>query len=91
MHYIPSLRLRCDEETEIIGIDDKEMGEFAYDYVGNEPELGPPRQMYADNVQGVVEGAREPAQRPYRESKARPGSDSSHYPLNHYPMQIIQH
>lgn len=34
MHYIPGLRLRADEESEILGIDDAEMGEFAYDYVG---------------------------------------------------------
>lgn len=31
MHFIPGLRLRCSEEAEIIGIDDAEMGEFAYD------------------------------------------------------------
>lgn len=34
MHYIPGLRLRCSDDAEIIGIDDTEMGEFAYDYVG---------------------------------------------------------
>jgi Amt family ammonium transporter len=41
MHYIPGLSLRCDEETEIVGVDDAEMGEFAYDYVGIESELLP--------------------------------------------------
>ncbi|KAF9240407.1 ammonium transporter AmtB-like domain-containing protein [Melanogaster broomeanus] len=41
MHYIPGLCLRCDEETEIVGVDDAEMGEFAYDYVGIESELLP--------------------------------------------------
>ncbi|KAJ8519248.1 hypothetical protein ONZ45_g3797 [Pleurotus djamor] len=39
MHYIPGLRLRVDEETEIVGIDDSENGEFAYDYVSQELEL----------------------------------------------------
>ena len=34
MHFIPGLRLRSSEEAEILGIDDTEMGEFAYDYVG---------------------------------------------------------
>ncbi|OBZ78451.1 Ammonium transporter 1 [Grifola frondosa] len=34
MHFIPGLRLRASEEAEIVGIDDAEMGEFAYDYVG---------------------------------------------------------
>jgi len=41
MHYIPGLSLRCDsEEAEIVGIDDYDMGEFAYDYVGLEQDLG---------------------------------------------------
>jgi Amt family ammonium transporter len=40
MHFIPGMRLRCDETTEILGVDDAEMGEFAYDYVGIEAELG---------------------------------------------------
>ena len=34
MHFIPGLRLRASEDAEILGIDDAEMGEFAYDYVG---------------------------------------------------------
>ena len=38
MHYIPGCRMRCDEETEILGVDDAEMGEFAYDYVGIDAE-----------------------------------------------------
>lgn len=41
MHFIPGLELRVPEETEIIGIDECEMGEFAYDYVGLETELKP--------------------------------------------------
>jgi len=40
MHFIPGLSLRCDEEAEIVGIDDYDMGEFAYDYVGLEQDLG---------------------------------------------------
>lgn len=40
MHYIPYLRLRASEEAEIIGIDDAEMGEWAYDYVALDSELG---------------------------------------------------
>ena len=30
---IPGLRLRASEDAEILGIDDAEIGEFAYDYV----------------------------------------------------------
>jgi len=40
MHYIPGLRMRTSEESEILGMDDAEMGEFAYDYVGLEQEIG---------------------------------------------------
>jgi ammonium transporter, Amt family len=40
MHVVPWFRLRTTEEAEIIGIDDAEMGEFAYDYVGIENEIG---------------------------------------------------
>ena len=39
MDLIPVLRLRVPGETEDIGIDQCEMGEFAYDYVGLETEL----------------------------------------------------
>jgi len=41
MHFIPGLRMRASEEAEIVGIDDAEMGEFAYDYVGIDADLGP--------------------------------------------------
>jgi Amt family ammonium transporter len=33
MNLIPGLSLRATEEAEILGIDDAEIGEFAYDYV----------------------------------------------------------
>ncbi|KAG8979939.1 hypothetical protein FRC05_007382 [Tulasnella sp. 425] len=45
MHFIPGCRLRTDEESEIIGIDDAEMGEFAYDYVAVDAELGPKAEL----------------------------------------------
>jgi len=37
MNFTP-LHLRPSEQAEIIGIDDAEMGEFAYDFVGLEQE-----------------------------------------------------
>jgi ammonium transporter, Amt family len=55
MHYIPYLSLRTSEEAEILGIDDAEMGEFAYDYVGLEQEIG-----HTLETIGAVGGAREP-------------------------------
>jgi Amt family ammonium transporter len=90
MHYIPFFCLRCNEETEIIGVDDSEMGEFAYDYVGIDIELGP-RQMYPDV--GSIGGGREPMH--HHEVKtsiaSEPLTDStSHYPLNHFPMKAIR-
>jgi ammonium transporter, Amt family len=56
MHLVPWFRLRTTEEAEIIGIDDAEMGEFAYDYVGLENEIGhnPHEELHALN------GGREP-------------------------------
>lgn len=55
MHYIPGLSLRASEEAEILGIDDAEMGEFAYDYVGLEQEIG-----HTLETVGAVGGGREP-------------------------------
>jgi len=60
MHFIPGLQLRASEEAEIIGIDDAEMGEFAYDYVGIEAELGMKDGDYRDGAAG---GGREPNHR----------------------------
>lgn len=33
LNYIPGLKLRADEEAELLGMDDDQLGEFAYDYV----------------------------------------------------------
>jgi ammonium transporter, Amt family len=33
MNLIPGLSLRASEEDEVAGIDDAQLGEFAYDYV----------------------------------------------------------
>lgn len=68
MHYIPGLRICVDAETEIIGIDDTEIGEFAYDYVGVEAELE--QFTHFVNATGT---AREPEQvhrRPYSKEMA---------------------
>ncbi|KAH8825080.1 ammonium transporter [Flagelloscypha sp. PMI_526] len=40
MHFIPGLRLRADERDEIIGMDESMLGEYAYDYVGLDQEIG---------------------------------------------------
>ena len=41
MHYIPGLRLRVPDHVEQLGIDESEMGEFAYDYVGPSSDIRP--------------------------------------------------
>lgn len=33
MRYVPGLHLRVDEAEELNGLDEKELGEFAYDFV----------------------------------------------------------
>ncbi|KAF9066756.1 ammonium transporter [Rhodocollybia butyracea] len=58
MHFIPFLRMRGSEEAEIVGLDEYDMGEFAYDYVGIEQELG--HEIETKNMMGVTTGGREP-------------------------------
>lgn len=63
MHFVPGLRLRASEEAEILGIDDTEMGEFAYDYVGLDFVAGGASGMFHDDVRedrGAIAGWREP-------------------------------
>jgi Amt family ammonium transporter len=50
MHFIPGLRLRCSEDVEIIGVDDGEMGEYAYDYVSIDTELGPKAHEHLEQI-----------------------------------------
>lgn len=40
MNLIPGLSLRVSEAAEVMGIDDSEIGEFAYDYVELQREVG---------------------------------------------------
>jgi len=56
MHFIPGLRLHVPEETEITGIDESDMGEFAYDYVGLETELKP--QIYIRSTSTAYDSGR---------------------------------
>ena len=62
MHFIPGLRLRVPEESEILGVDDAEMGEFAYDYVGI--DLGAAHDFHDDTHSHgqlpMTTGGREP-------------------------------
>jgi Amt family ammonium transporter len=51
MNLVPGLSLRASEEAEALGIDDGEMGEFAYDYV----EL---RREFSDVIVGEEESGK---------------------------------
>ncbi|KAJ3749705.1 ammonium transporter [Lentinula detonsa] len=58
MHFIPFLRMRSTEEAEIMGLDEYDMGEFAYDYVGLEQEIG--HEIETKVKEGMTSGGREP-------------------------------
>ncbi|KAI0635026.1 ammonium transporter [Trametes polyzona] len=82
MHFIPGLRLRASEEAEILGIDDAEMGEFAYDYVGI--DLGASGHEYRDDTHShgalpAPTGGREPRHMPHNHTHATvvPAHDAS--------------
>jgi Amt family ammonium transporter len=55
MNLIPGLQLRVKEESEIVGIDDAEIGEFAYDYVeltrevNNDMSAGETASMFSEH------------------------------------------
>jgi ammonium transporter, Amt family len=72
MHFIPGLSLRCDEEAEIVGIDDYDMGEFAYDYVGLEQDLG------VKDVEGGLERERVNATSGGREPRHADADSNGH-------------
>jgi Amt family ammonium transporter len=64
MHFIPFMRLRADENSELIGIDESQMGEFAYDYVGLDSEV----PLITDTA-SATGGGREPQHSHVHESE----------------------
>lgn len=83
MHLVPALRLRCSEETEIIGMDDAELGDYAYDYVSVALEITPQR-MYGDDANSIG------SMRQRRDANLSIASDhqrdlEAQHP-NHFPM-----
>ncbi|KAF9652560.1 ammonium transporter [Thelephora ganbajun] len=55
MHFVPFMRLRADENSELVGIDETQMGEYAYDYVGLDSEV----PLLSDTA-SATGGGREP-------------------------------
>nr|VWO94006.1 Ammonium transporter [Ganoderma boninense] len=80
MHFIPGLRLRASEEAEILGIDDAEMGEFAYDYVGIDLGAGGQHDYHDDHHThgelNATTGGREPRHAALKADSA--SSDAEH-------------
>ncbi|KAK0488364.1 ammonium transporter [Armillaria luteobubalina] len=80
MHFIPGCRLRLgedvSEEAQAVGIDEYDMGEFAYDYVGLEQELAGEDK---DALLGMTTGGREPHHHVHQHSSHHdsPGESSS--------------
>ena len=56
LNLIPGLSLRISAEHEELGVDDDQLGEFAYDYVGIESELLPQPEY----IENATNGNREP-------------------------------
>lgn len=59
MHYFPFgiLRMRGTEDAEIVGLDEHDLGEWCYDYVGLEQEIG--HEVEAKGGE-MLSGGREP-------------------------------
>ena len=82
LHFIPGMRLRASEEAEILGIDDAEMGEFAYDYVGIDLGNGGAHDYQDDtHSNGALPptaGGREPRHVSVHEARHESSSDVEH-------------
>lgn len=82
LNLIPGLQLRATEEAEILGIDDAEIGEFAYDYVEltrevlNEIEGGDANSRYSADA-GNSFDPREKNSIPLMDSRGYPGHAST--------------
>lgn len=77
MNLIPGLSLRADDESEVAGIDDAELGEFAYDYV----ELSRDVIAADDNTDGESISMFSRDRGSQRLSGTLPGSEKNGIPL----------
>ena len=69
---IPGLKLRASEEAELLGMDDDQLGEFAYDYVGLEQDLGvmDVEGGLAREKEHALNGGREPMHHPHTDDSS---------------------
>lgn len=80
LNLIPGMHLRAAEEAEILGIDDAEIGEFAYDYV----ELT--REVLNDMDNDNEAGSMFSGQGPHRQSRTFSGEMGREKHLNGIPL-----
>ena len=66
LNVVPGLQIRADEDAEILGIDDTEIGEFAYDYVELTREV--PSDVDADVAAAVAVAAERDAMSRYSDA-----------------------
>ena len=81
INYIPGLHLRASEEAELLGMDDDQLGEFAYDYVEVRRDYlawTPAKSEPSNKEQHVPMGERHgiPQHQQMLEGKAPSSSDS---------------
>jgi ammonium transporter, Amt family len=62
MNLFPALSLRIDEDGEIEGIDETEIGEFAYDFVERERDY---IHQFDAPVKGLATGVEQQDEKPY--------------------------
>lgn len=76
LNLIPGLRIRTDEDAEVLGMDDAEIGEFAYDYV----------ELTREVLNDVGDEARYSAEmRPYPQASTT-GHEKAQVPVGFDPM-----
>ncbi|GAA6019642.1 hypothetical protein JCM10207_006953 [Rhodosporidiobolus poonsookiae] len=60
INYIPGLRFRVSEDAEIVGIDEAELGEFAYDYLHLRKDIDDARPSLRGRSPGPAHGMSAP-------------------------------
>lgn len=96
INYIPGLKLRASEEAELLGMDDDQLGEFAYDYVEvrrdylawtpHKPQVG---ESDAEVPMGERHGIQEHSQ--MLDGKAPSGANSDDSGAGHTGIGGVRH
>lgn len=79
MNFIPGLGLRASEEAEVLGMDDAEIGEFAYDYVELTRDVV--NGDIIDDIDSKYSGERESSVEPHEKAYSSAGTDNPRRPI----------